>query len=127
MLQNLGCDVKVNRKIHWEIKTGDEKETILEQINASGELYNSNKEFISETKKQICDISLLVRQKEDIVGRLKYESLTQRFGVNGLEKIKSGVIWNVSLNSGNIQDVIDQIFNTNILFNPQSHECYRIN
>jgi len=127
VLQNLGCDVKVNRQIHWEIKTGDKKETILEQINASGELYNSNKEFISETKKQICDISLLVRQKEDIVGRLKYESLTQRFGVNGLEKIKSGVIWNVSLNSGNIQDVIDQIFNTNILFNPQSHECYRIN
>ena len=77
-------------------------------------------------KKNACDISLLIRQKEDVHGRLKHESLTQRFAIKELKKITRGVLWKISLNSGNIQDVLDQIFNTNILHNPQSHECYRI-
>ncbi len=126
-LKKLGCDVVIERQVHWEIETELNKENILKDINASGELYNSNKEFINTTKKKTYDLSLLIRQKDDVHGRIKYESLTQRFNINGLKKIKRGTIWNVSLNGGNIQHVSDQIFNTNILHNPQSHECYRIN
>ena len=126
-LKKLGCDITIERQIHWEIETELNTQNILKNIDASGELYNSNKEFINTTKKKTYDLSLLVRQKDDVHGRIKYESLTQRFNINGLKKIKRGTIWNVSLNSGNIQHVLDQIFNTNILHNPQSHECYRIN
>ena len=126
-LKKLGCDIAIERQIHWEIETESNTQNILKNIDASGELYNSNKEFINTTKKKTYDLSLLVRQKDDVHGRIKYESLTQRFNINGLKKIKRGTIWNVSLNSGNIQHVLDQIFNTNILHNPQSHECYRIN
>ena len=126
-LKKLGCDITIERQIHWEIETESNTQNILKNIDASGELYNSNKEFINTTKKKTYDLSLLVRQKDDVHGRIKYESLTQRFNINGLKKIKRGTIWNVSLNSGNIQHVLDQIFNTNILHNPQSHECYRIN
>jgi len=126
-LKKLGCDVVIERQVHWEIETESNTQNILKNIDASGELYNSNKEFINTTKKKTYDLSLLVRQKDDVHGRIKYESLTQRFNINGLKKIKRGTIWNVSLNSGNIQHVLDQIFNTNILHNPQSHECYRIN
>ena len=47
--------------------------------------------------------------------------------IDGLIKINKGIIWNVSVNSGNINDTINQIFKTNILHNPISHECYKIN
>ena len=126
LLRKLGYDVIIQRQVHWEIKIKNNQKNILKQIDTSGELYNSNKEFIDISKKNACDISLLIRQKEDVHGRLKHESLTQRFAIKELKKITRGVLWKISLNSGNIQDVLDQIFNTNILHNPQSHECYRI-
>jgi len=49
-----------------------------------------------------------------------------RFKISGINKITRGVVWNISLNGGNIQDVLEQIINTNILYNQESHECYRI-
>jgi len=60
-------------------------------------------------------------------GRLKQESLTDRFQINGLVKIKRGVVWNLSAKRGNIDTITNEILETNILFNPLSHECYRIN
>ena len=125
-LQNFGYDVTINRQVCWEIETNNKKKNILEKIDGTGELYNSNKEYIDETKNK-SDISFLIKQKEDIDGRIKYESLTKRFKIDGLIKINKGIIWNVSVNSGNINDTINQIFKTNILHNPISYECYKIN
>ena len=125
-LQSFGCDVTISRQIYWEIETDKEKRETLEKIDRTGELYNSNKEYIDRTKNK-ADISFLIKQKDDIEGRIKYESLTKRFEIDGLIKINKGIIWNVSVNSGNISDTINHIFKTNILHNPISHECYRIN
>lgn len=125
-LQSFGCDVTISRQIYWEIETDKEKRETLEKIDRTGELYNSNKEYIDRTKNK-ADISFLIKQKDDIEGRIKYESLTKRFEIDGLIKINKGIIWNVSVNSGNISDTISHIFKTNILHNPISHECYRIN
>ena len=99
----------------------------MKQIDATGELYNSNKEFISKIRSDKNTVSFLVRQKEDMHGRIKYESLKESFEIEGLKQLKRGVIWNLSINSGNIDTVINDILNTNILFNPLSHECYKIN
>ena len=99
----------------------------MEKIEASGELYNSNKESIGERVANKETISILVHQKEDMHGRLKHESLTDRFQIDGLVKIKRGVVWNLSMKRGNIDTIINEILETNILFNPLSHECYRIN
>ena len=96
-------------------------------IDDSGELYNSNKEYIGEIISNNKTVSFLVRQKEDMHGRIKYESLTERFEVEGLKKLRRGVVWNLSINSGNINTVVNDILNTNILFNPLSHEFYKIN
>ena len=103
-----------------------DKKNILEKIDGTGELYNSNKEYINKTKNK-SDISFLIKQKDNVEGRIKYESLTTRFKIDGLITINKGIIWNVSVNSGNINDTINQIFKTNILHNPISHECYKIN
>ena len=47
--------------------------------------------------------------------------------IHELTKLKRGVIWNVSVNGGNFKAVLKDILNTHILYNPLSHECYRIN
>jgi hypothetical protein len=33
----------------------------------------------------------------------------------------------LTLNSGNLENVLGNLLDTHILFNPLSHECYRIN
>ena len=126
-LSHLGFDISLSRQTHWEISTYGTRESILQKIDASGELYNSNKEFISKTAVTENTASFLVRQKEDMIGRAKLESLTGRFEILGITDLKWGVIWNVTVNSGNIGTTLKQILDTHILYNPLSHECYRIN
>ena len=126
-LKQLGYDIVLTRQTHWEIITNEKNKRIFSEIKSTGELYNSNKEFIGELETSENTISILVRQKEDMYGRIKQESLINRFQIEGLVKLKRGVIWNLSMKRGNIKDVINEILETNILFNPLSHECYRIN
>ena len=126
-LDRLGHDVSIARQTHWEISTDGDRETILQKIDATGELYNSNKEFISKTTSTENTASFLVRQKEDMLGRAKLESLTERFEIDGITDLKRGVIWNMIVNGGGSEVVLNDILNTHILFNPLSHECYRIN
>ena len=101
--------------------------SILKSIDSSGELYNSNKEFISELTNEENTISFLVRKKDDILAQSKTESLKERFKIDGITKINYGVVWNVTVNKGNFESIITELINTQILFNKISHECYRIN
>jgi len=126
-LNHLGFDVSISRQTHWEISTDGGRDSVLNNIDKTGELYNSNKEFISKTTANKNTASFLVRQKEDIIGRAKFESLTKRFEIEDISEIKHGVIWNVTINSGNFENVLDKVLDTHILFNPLSHECHRIN
>ena len=126
-LEHLGFNIAIKRQTHWEITIGSDREHALQKINDTGELYNSNKEFISTIQRKENTASFLVRQKEDMIGRSKFESLTRRFEINEISQLKRGVIWNVIVNSGNFETILDQILDTHILFNPLSHECYRIN
>ena len=126
-LTRLGYDVAISRQSYWEISTSGNRDETLRKIDASGELYNSNKEFISETVSNKNTASFLVCHKEDVRGRAKFESLRGRFEIHNLTKLKYGVIWNVSIISGNFNTVLKKILNTHILYNPLSHECYRIN
>ena len=126
-LVRLDHDVSITRQTHWEISVDGDRESILKEIDATGELYNSNKEFISKTTSMQNTTSFLVRQKEDMIGRAKLESLTERFEISGITKIKRGVIWNITVNSGNLENVLGNLLDTHIFFNPLSHECYRIN
>ena len=125
-LNHLGYDVKVSRQIRWEIEIENSNEIVLEQIKNSGELFNSNKEFIGKPLNEYGVVSLLVCQKDDIKGRAAYESLTKRFGINKILSINHGVLWNLKINGSNFNTILNEILTTNILFNPLSYECYRI-
>ena len=124
-LNHLGFDIEVNRQIHWEINIDGEPTNVLNKIIDSGELFNSNKEYIVD-KKGKYDASFLVRPNEDIYGRAKYESLTNRFDIKEISYIKRGVIWNINSKSGNLNDEINSILTTNIFFNPHCYEYYEI-
>ena len=126
-LDQLGYDVSITRQTHWEISVDDERESILQKIDDTGELYNSNKEFINEITTADNTASFLVRQKDDMRSRAKFESLTERFEIDKISELKRGVIWNVTVNGGNLEAILKHILNTHILFNPLSYECYRIN
>ena len=126
-LDHLGYNVSISRQTHWEIKTHGDRKSILQKIDESGELYNSNKEFISKAIAKENTTSFMVRQKEDMIGRSKLETLTNRLEIGGIANLNRGVIWNVTVNSGNLNDVLSGVLNTHLFFNPLSHDCYRIN
>ena len=126
-LDHLGYNVSISRQTHWEIKTHGDRKSVLQKIDESGELYNSNKEFISKAIAKENTTSFLVRQKEDVIGRSKLETLTNRLEIVGIANLNRGVIWNVTVNSGNLNDVLSGVLNTHLFFNPLSHDCYRIN
>ena len=125
-LQRMGLDVTITRQQHWEITTSGDSKNSLKKIEDTGELFNSNKEYISAITEKKDSVSFLVRQKEDMHSQAKFESIRERFSINELVKLKRGVIWNISIKSTNFESVLNSIIDTNILFNPLSHECFRI-
>ena len=125
-LVSLGYDISLTRQTHWEIESSNYLGSVMKKIEASGELYNSNKEFISNVLTKKNTKSFLVRQKEDVLGKLKLQTLKEKFEINEISNIKRGVIWNLTVNGGNFERVIAQILETHILYNPLTYECYEI-
>lgn len=125
-LVSLGHDVTLTRQTHWEIESSNNSDSVMNKIEATGELYNSNKEFVSKVIKKEKTKSFLIRQKDDILGRLKLQSLKEKFEIEEISNIKRGVIWNLTINSGNFESIINQILETHILYNPLTYECYEI-
>ena len=125
-LSSLKFNVDITRQVHWEIVTAGGANDILKEIESSGELFNSNKEFTSVINQNENTVSFLVRQKEDIHSISKLESLRKRSDIDGIVNLRRGVIWNVTVMGGNFETVINDILDTHIFFNPLSHECYRI-
>tara|TARA_B100001758_G_scaffold70844_1_gene59662 strand:+ start:4170 stop:5435 length:1266 start_codon:yes stop_codon:yes gene_type:complete len=125
-LVSLGHDVTLTRQTHWEIESSNNLDSVMNKIEATGELYNSNKEFVSKVIKKEKTKSFLIRQKDDILGRSKLQSLKEKFEIEEISNIKRGVIWNLTINSGNFESIINQILETHILYNPLTYECYEI-
>ena len=125
-LVSLGHDVTLTRQTHWEIESSNNSDSVMNKIEDTGELYNSNKEFVSKVIKKEKTKSFLIRQKDDMLGRSKLQSLKEKFEIEEISNIKRGVIWNLTINSGNFESIINQILETRILYNPLTYECYEI-
>ena len=125
-LNQIDCNVSVSKKTIWEFYLKENKKEILNEIEKTGEIYNSNKEFKTKETFKKHTVSFLIRQKEDMICRSKLESLKNRFKIEKIIDLKRGVLWNIKINSGNIKTTINKILNSNILFNPLSYECYRV-
>ena len=125
-LQKKGFEVLVTKQQHWEITSSEDAEDILKLIESTGELFNSNKEYLSKIPEQKETHSLLIRQKEDVFCQKKFDSLTRRFKIKNLLDLKRGVVWNITIKNAKFETILNNILDTNILHNPLSHECFRI-
>lgn len=125
-LEHLDIPVNISRFIHYEIE-GDfpNPEAFIDKISKSDVLFNSNKEHLVDINLGSKENHFLIRPIEDLAGRQKMETLTQRFGFSNITKISKGVLWNVSSTSPNFPSVLDRLFATNILYNQYSHECFK--
>ena len=124
-LAHLDIPVTVQRMTHWEIIADNKTSSLQNKLIESGELFNSNKEFITDNKPNDNCATFLVRQKEDMLGRQKQQSLTNRFAIDGIREIRHGVLWNITVNSGNFDAAIQQVLDNHILYNPFSQNCYK--
>lgn len=121
-LNQAGIYVNIQRMTHWEIIGGNNSNCA--EIERSGELFNSNKEYISDFSPDKNSITFLVRQNEDMLGIQKKQSLIDRFNIEDINEIRYGVLWNIKVKSGNFDQVIKKVLGSQILFNPFSQNCY---
>lgn len=126
-LQQLGIPVTVKRRMHWELSFAqdipdDAQQASLNAVHASGELYNANKERLAEAEGNPSTWSLLVRERDDVMGLHALQALTSWFSIEGITSVHSGIIWDISgydqpVTKEMIQDVLD----SHILMNQYAH------
>lgn len=116
-LRQLGFAVRVERFVHWQVLANtDVKQAVID----SGELFNTNKESFSTTLVPVDQsVTLLVREKEDVLGQQKTQALKQHFHLDALERVCHGIVWRLHFEEENCFEAIQ---NTHILFNPYAHE-----
>ncbi len=119
-LRQLGIPVTVKRRVHWEIQKnkGNDKVQHL--------LYNDRKErTLTPHEATSSGLTYLVRPKEDCLGQQKCQTLQDHFAISDINAIKYGVLWHFSSETANISDFINQILQTNIIYNAYAHDCYQ--
>lgn len=121
-LHRLGIAVKITRHTHWEIQGCSQ--SVFHQIQASGVLYNDNKAFLVSHEKILSKRSLLIRAKEDLIGMQKKQQLQNHFAIKDVQAIHHGILWHIEAEADKLDDYVQQILQSAILFNPISHECY---
>ncbi|PKL13474.1 MAG: phosphoribosylformylglycinamidine synthase I, partial [Spirochaetae bacterium HGW-Spirochaetae-8] len=93
-LKRLGLETNVQRHLHWEFNATDALtprafDTTIQQAEASGELYNPNKEFVTGLSLLANSQTYLVRPLpgEDSPGQHAIHTLSEWFGVEGLANV----------------------------------------
>jgi len=123
-LRQMNLSVRVKRYAHWEIiSNSSNSNSSLEKIERSGELFNSNKEMIVNYKRNSNSLAFLVRDKDNASGKRKKETLEHWFQVKNIKSIESGILWDITVEKGDVDSVIEEVLNTHILYNPYSHDC----
>ena len=126
-LDHLQIPVTVSKQRYWKIDlSSNTSHEIENNINKSGELFNSNKERLVEFQNHPKTAYYLVCPKEDLLGRQKKEILKHHFKIKNLHDIQSGVLWKITVNDDNYKETLNMALKTNIFFNPFSHGCYEI-
>ena len=124
-LQQLGIPVKVRRQVHYDIQC-DSLE-VLEEIKKTGVLYNHRKEveLTPDAVKSPNAAVYLVRAKDDIWGLQKQQTLADHFAIQGVKAINQGMLWHFEAEDAKIAALAKKILSTNIVCNPNAHDCYQ--
>ncbi len=121
-LKHLGADVEIKRAVHWEVELKPEAhpDEARKKLIASGILFNNNKEKLIIPEPNDSSAYLLVRYKDDFEGQYKLEQLV----IPEVNSVKKGALWKVSGSRATIQQSVEKILATHILFNQFSQECF---
>ncbi len=124
-LKNKGINVEIKKFNHWEIIPEENVELPIETIKKSGELYNSNKETLTEKleEQKQNTIKILVRYRDDFVGQSKLDTLIKRFDAKNIKNIKKGILWEIITND-NPDEILNKIIESRILFNEFSQKAW---
>ena len=134
-LKSLGLEVTVQRHLHWELNASEALlpqafDITLQKAEASGELYNPNKEFVTALSPPANSQTYLIRPLpgEDSSGQHAAHTLGEWFGIDGLASVRSGVLWTlipVTQDPEEAQQVIKAALATHIIDNPYSQRRFR--
>lgn len=122
-LQKLGYDVSIKRYVHWEI---DNAHTVsYDVLESSGVIFNPRKEYVvrDELSKNESVLRFLVRPKEDMQGQETAQVLRDHFSCD-VASIMHGILWEVTVSSGNPKEICDAVLATHIFHNPYAHDCF---
>jgi phosphoribosylformylglycinamidine synthase len=117
-LEVAGIKVGITRKTHWEVQVDNTADSIRDDIIKTGELFNSNKEYITDIPEEDSKVRILVHDKEDLVGKQKLETLEDRFHLSGIKEIKRSTLWEIKMEPTEDEETLKQILDTHILYNP---------
>ena len=121
-LQSLGYKCKIKRYVHWEIKHNDDVAKIKKALIDSYELFNPRKEILVDQLPKN-SFSLLVQDKEDLIGRQKLEILQHASEFSKIKQITRGIIWQIEAKN----DIAKKIAAKPIFFNPYAHNYFIYN
>ena len=128
-LEHKGFDVEVERWVLWSIDSNSPiNQSKRQDIIASGELLNTNKEWIDEveslTAKDENEICLLVNSPVNPIATLKLQTLTKRFGMSYLKNIRYRTVWKIRSKQGKID--WEKMVKTHIFHNPVTDTISRL-
>ncbi len=129
-LRQKGIKTGIRRYTHWEIRFDENASEALRaetyrRIIQSGELFNSNKEYIIDSRSQkngSFSRSYLIRERDDCVGEHAFHALTGWFGISHISSIHHGTVWTIIPdNREEADELYTLIEKTHLLGNPIAH------
>lgn len=140
-LNRRGIPVSIRRRVHWELRlreelSPEEREELLRRVHGTGELYNENKERLtaapSGSGREGPSFTLLVRERDDVIGPRTQQALQDWFGCRGIESLRRGVLWTIrpadeATHAGpvDLAGRVEAVLATTILMNPVSQEGFQ--
>ena len=115
-LQGMGLPVSLKKWVHWEVAAPQSVDTLIRE---SDELFNRQKEYLSEAKGRQCYV---IRPHEDELALEKQESLSKLCKMN--VGVKREIVWGVDYPTEAEAEVKAVLEGQAILGNPLAHEGF---
>ena len=128
-LEHKGYDVEVERWVLWSIGSGSPiNQGRKQDLITSGELLNTNKEWIDEVEQLSAasdnEICLLVDSPVNPIATLKLQTLTKRFGMKYLTSLRYRTVWKIRSKLGPLD--WEKMVKTHIFHNPVTDTVTRL-
>jgi phosphoribosylformylglycinamidine synthase subunit PurQ / glutaminase len=128
-LRQRGLPLRIERRTHWELSFSRDAAETLEAAVASGELYNTNKEFLCSPPAAEGAVSILIRDPDDAdtVGDRTRHALNEWFSLSSVTAVRSGTLWTMIPDTDDPKEaaeICSAAEATHIFANPLATERY---